>query len=97
MFETLPRKKSAAATQWKKSPQRAELVRRLWQAADGQVKQLERRLAATLAPAERERDARTMAVLVKTLRELTALDAARRQARPQDERTTSARRGRKPR
>jgi hypothetical protein len=70
------KKKVRTGTRAKKAPPRAALVQRLWQAADGQVRQLEGRLALEeLEPAERERDARTMAVLVKTLRELNALDA----------------------
>ena len=77
MFPPLRRRKSGAAGQWgEKSPQRAALVRRLWQAADGQVRKIENRLALeAIEPAEHERDARTMAVLVKTLRELNDLDA----------------------
>jgi hypothetical protein len=60
------------------SEQRAALVRRLWRTAEGRVKEIEARLTLdTLAPAERERDARAMAVLVKTLRDINELDAER--------------------
>lgn len=56
--------------------QRAALVTRMVRAAERQVSEIEERLAAAQRePGEREQDARLMAVLVKTLRELTALDA----------------------
>ena len=56
---------------------RAALVARLWRAAERQVKEVETRINAVgLQPAEREGNARTMAVVVKTLRDLAAFDAA---------------------
>jgi hypothetical protein len=56
---------------------RKALVARLWRSAKNQVHEVEERLArADQPPPERERDARLLAVLVKTLRELTALDRA---------------------
>jgi hypothetical protein len=59
------------------SADRAALVKRLWRAAETQVGEIEQRLARDAAePLERERDARVLAVLAKTLRELSALDAA---------------------
>src|SRR5207237_10269158 len=55
---------------------RQRLVARLWRTAGRQVREIERRLARTKArPTERERDARLLAMLVKTLRELATLDA----------------------
>lgn len=64
------------------SANRASIVRRMWRAADAQVRAVEARLKQDeQAPDERERDARVLAVLSRTLRELTALDAA--QAAPQ--------------
>ncbi len=56
-------------------PERADLVRRLWSAAEFQVSDIEARMSAPRRmPAERERDARTLAVVSRTLRELIALD-----------------------
>ncbi len=54
---------------------RTAVVKRLWRTAERQVRDIEARLiAAGQEPADRESDARLMAVLVKTLAELTALD-----------------------
>lgn len=59
------------------SGDRVALVRRIWRTAEAQVRDIEDRLAAAgQEPPERERDARMLAVLVKTLRELVAIDAA---------------------
>jgi hypothetical protein len=58
---------------------RASLVTRLWQSAERQVRDIEGRLKqAAIEPAERERDARLLAVLVKTLRELNTIDDSKR-------------------
>jgi AcrR family transcriptional regulator len=70
------------------SGDRVALVSRLWRTAEAQVREIEERLALNRQqPDERERDARTLAVLVKTLRELSALDdakdAAKRGTAPQ--------------
>lgn len=66
---------------------RAALVARLWKSAARQVADIDKRLRqAGIAPAERERDARMMAVMVKTVRELAALDAKGR-AGGHDDRT----------
>lgn len=54
---------------------RVSLVARLWRTAERQVRDIEERLATHGQEAgERERDVRSLAVLAKTLRELTALD-----------------------
>jgi hypothetical protein len=59
------------------SGNRVALVRRIWRTADGQVRDIEERLAAAgQQPLERERDARMLAVLVKTLRELVVIGEA---------------------
>lgn len=56
---------------------RVSLVNRLWRTAERQVRDIEQRLAQDCQePSERERDARVLAVLVKTLRDLAAFDAA---------------------
>ena len=57
------------------SGDRVAIVRRLWRTAEAQVRDIEGRLRQDQQqPDERERDARMLAVLVKTLRELSALD-----------------------
>lgn len=64
---------------------RLSLVSRLWRTAERQVRDIEGRLAVALQePVERERDVRVLAVLVKTLRELSAFDAAAAAAAPTD-------------
>jgi hypothetical protein len=68
---------------------RKQLVRRLWRNAERQVDQIEQRLKKTkLASEEFERDARSLAMVVRTVRELSALDAAKRskdnQQKPND-------------
>jgi hypothetical protein len=56
---------------------RISLVARLWRTAERQAREVEKRVDSNAqAPDERERDARLLAVLVKTLRELHALDDA---------------------
>jgi hypothetical protein len=64
---------------------RASLIDRLWRAADKQVREIEKRLRLDQAPDARERDARMLATMVKTLRELRALDAARGEQEPAPE------------
>jgi hypothetical protein len=55
---------------------RVSLVARLWRTAERQVRDIEDRLARNQQePSERERDARMLAILVKTLRELSSFDA----------------------
>jgi hypothetical protein len=58
---------------------RSALVARLWRTAEKQVEEIEERLTqAGLALTEREGNARTLATLVKTLRELAAFDEAQK-------------------
>jgi hypothetical protein len=57
----------------------AALAARLWRAADMQAAEIEARIAAGPRPAaDSERDAKTLSVLARTLRELSAADAAQR-------------------
>ena len=57
---------------------RSVLIAKLWRTAKRQVSEVEARLkAVALQPSERESDNRMLAVLVKTVRELAALDDAR--------------------
>ena len=72
---------------------RKSLVARIWRNAEAQVEQIETRLAQSgLAPDVFERDARSLAILVRTLRELTALAEskkpdARKQSKPENDDT----------
>ncbi len=65
---------------------RATIVRRMWRTAEAQVRDIEERLLHDAQePGERERDARMLAVLSRTLRELIAVDEAQRNsATPSD-------------
>ncbi|MFG1207791.1 hypothetical protein V5F79_19170 [Xanthobacter flavus] len=73
-------------------PDRRGLLKRLWRAAERQINEIEDRLARAADPSEAprpepEKDARALAVLARTLRELTALEAEakkRRKAKDQD-------------
>ena len=59
----------------KPTDNRAVLIARLWRNAEHQVRDIDKRLRRhKQEPAERERDARLMAVVVKTVRELTAIE-----------------------
>ena len=65
---------------------RVSLVTRLWRTAERQVRDVEERLKrADQDAGERERDARLMAVLVKTVRELTAIDEKNPELAPDDD------------
>jgi hypothetical protein len=56
---------------------RAAVVQKLWESAERQVVDLHGRvMSAGLDADERERDGRVLAVMVKTMRELAALDEA---------------------
>ena len=78
----IPRRRDGA----QRVPQRIRgdrdaIVKRMWRTAERQVREIEQRLAvAGQEPAERERDARMMAVLVKTLAELSALDGCQKKS-----------------
>jgi hypothetical protein len=57
----------------------AALAARLWRAAEMQAAEVEARIAAGPRPsAESERDAKTLSVLARTLRELSAAETARK-------------------
>lgn len=57
---------------------RAALIARMWRTAERQVEEIEDRLKAVgLELNERESNARTLAIVAKTLRELSAVDEAR--------------------
>jgi hypothetical protein len=56
---------------------RAALAERLWRAAEMQAAEVEARIAAGPRPAaDSERDAKTLSVLARTLRELSAAESA---------------------
>ena len=71
----LPRRhQSLRARSAPRTGSRLSLVKRLWRTAEWQVRDIEDRLRRNQQPAdERERDARMLAVIVKTVRELAAL------------------------
>lgn len=73
----LPRRKAMIGRRRRPAKvSRISLVNRLWSAAERQAYDIEQRLIANVqAPDERERDARVLGTLVKTLRELAAFDA----------------------
>ncbi|MPZ55034.1 MAG: hypothetical protein GEU91_00795 [Rhizobiales bacterium] len=71
----IPRRRSGVRRQRVLTGDRTTLVARLWRTAEGQVREIEDRLARReQEPGERERDARVMALLSRTLRELIAAD-----------------------
>jgi hypothetical protein len=71
----LPRRhQSLRARSAPRTASRLGLVKRLWRTAEWQVRDIEDRLRRNQQPAgERERDARMLAVIVKTVRELAAM------------------------
>ena len=70
----------------KPTDNRAVLIARLWRNAEHQVREVDRRLRSReQEPAERERDARLMSVLVKTVRELTAIEGKTQHGEAEDE------------
>jgi hypothetical protein len=73
----LPRRgRSAGGRRSRPSGDRAGLVKRIWRTAERQVRDIEERVLRNQdqQPGERADDARTLAVLIKALRELSALD-----------------------
>ena len=57
---------------------RAGLIARMWRTAERQVEEIEQRLDTAGIPlAERESNARTIAIVARTLRELSAVDEAK--------------------
>jgi hypothetical protein len=74
--EPIPRRRIGVQVRHRKGS-RAALVTRMWRTAERQVEEIEERLAVAGLPlAERESNARTLAVVAKTLRELAAVDEA---------------------
>jgi hypothetical protein len=70
-----------------KNGSRRTIVARMWRTAERQVEEIEERLQlAGLDPGERESNARTLATLARTLRDLAAFDEARKphKGKPQD-------------
>lgn len=58
-----------------RAPARRRVVSRLWNTAERQVAEIEARLAAGGDPAALERDAKTFAIIARTVRDLVAIDA----------------------
>jgi len=78
----IARRRVVVGTKARELPgRRAALVTRLWTTADRQVREIEKRLRrGEQQPGERERDARMLAALVRTLRDLNAFDEATKAA-----------------
>jgi len=73
----IPRRNTSGTRRVARKPAtRLSLVKRLWRTAELQVRDIEDRVRLNQQPDERERDARTLAVIVKTVRELRALKEA---------------------
>ncbi len=71
----IPRRHKVLRKRRRLTGDRVSVVARLWRTAEQQVHDIEERLALDRQePSDRERDARMLAVLVKTLRELCAFD-----------------------
>lgn len=69
----------------KADKQRAAVTAQLWSVAEKQAKAVAKRLGTgPLTVADAERDARVLAVLAKTVKELAELDAAARDEDDQD-------------
>jgi hypothetical protein len=84
-LEPIPRRSGRQPRARRVGGDRVALVSRIWRTAEAQVREIEHRLKQDDPQSEqRERDVRTLAVLVKALRELTALDE--RKPAPQAER-----------
>jgi hypothetical protein len=85
-FPPLPRRRGGTpriGTRGRLSGDRESLIRRMWRTAEAQVREIETRLLGCgQAPDERERDARVLAVLARTLRELATVDGDARKAKP---------------
>jgi hypothetical protein len=76
-YPPLPRRRTRprADNAHDSNPARRILVQRLWRTASQQVKEIQSRLHS-IGQESSERDARALAVLVKTLRDLAAFDEA---------------------
>lgn len=75
----IPLRRDVSAERLRKAvkPSRPGLIARLWSTAERQVAEIETRLTeAGGDPASLERDAKTLSVLARTVRDLVALDAA---------------------
>lgn len=71
----IPRRQVNAPRPRKAAGGRSALIASLWRTTERQVRDIDKRLRRhKQEPAERERDARMMAVVVKTVRELTAIE-----------------------
>lgn len=71
----IPRRRPAVRRLRPRRSMRLAIVTRLWHAAEQQVREIEQRLAQHGQPSsERDRDARLLSTLVKTLKELAAMD-----------------------
>jgi hypothetical protein len=80
-FPAIPRRRIVMGKRQKPlSGGRISLVNRLWRTAERQVRDVESRMCGEQEPEQRERDARMLSVLVKTVRELRTLRTAEEKA-----------------
>lgn len=81
--KTQPRRTSASI---RKAPARSRLISRLWITAERQVEAIEARLSELGNDAQAiERDAKTLAIVSRTVRELVAIEAEAKSARQKAE------------
>ena len=70
---------------------RRRIVSRLWQTAEKQVDEVENRLAALRDdPQAMEREAKTLAIIARTVRDLVAIDEQAEPSRPAEKRNDVA-------
>lgn len=88
VFDPLPRRHPPRlSTKGRTGAPRARLLARLWSTAEQQVAQIEARMADASGPgegmrtADAEKDARALALIARTLRELSAVEDAARKTR----------------
>jgi hypothetical protein len=80
-FPAIPRRRIVMGKRHKPlTGGQVSLVARLWRTAERQVRDVESRMCTDQEPEQRERDARLLAVLVKTIRELRALNVKEEKA-----------------
>lgn len=73
MMSAMPQENGSRSP--RRSPPRSRVVARLWHTAEKQVAEIEARLAAGGDAAALERDAKTVAIIARTVRDLVAIDA----------------------
>lgn len=80
----------SSATPTRRAAPRSRVVARLWHTAEKQVAEIEARLASGGDPAALERDAKTFAIIARTVRDLVAIDAEAKAAAKEKTRAHAA-------